>query len=168
MADEALPESPDLDPEFTPVENVEKDHRGAVMFEYESYERVVEGLKAAADGARNMARFRDPDLWNAIAQLFDGLRKAIVQLAGLDRGADTKETSAQWGGSGISRTEAMSRLNKGLKSAAAGANQIAQVQRMDLRWLRYANQIDRLRDKAGKLALSGSPLVVDAQWARLH
>ncbi|HEX4043259.1 MAG TPA: hypothetical protein VHY10_16295 [Xanthobacteraceae bacterium] len=161
-------DSPDLDPDFTPQENIEADHRGSIMFEYESYERVVEGLKLASDGARNMARFNEPDLWNPLAQFFDSLRKAIVQLAGLDRGADTRESSQQWGGTGVTRSDAMSRISNGLKGAASAANQIAQVQRKDPRWLRYAIQIDRLRDKSQQLALAGSPLLVDSGWARRH
>lgn len=168
MADKERAENPDLEAEFTPAENIEQDHRGSVMFEYESYERVVEGLKLASDGMRNMARFRDADLWNALAEFHDSLRKAIVQLAGLDRGADAKETITQWGGGGISRTEAMTRITKGLKDAAAGANQIAQVQRKDPRWLRYANQFDSMRDKAQRLALAGSPLLVASGFQRVH
>jgi hypothetical protein len=160
------PDNPDLDPEFTPPEQVAQDHRGSVMFEYESYERVVEGLKLASDGARNMARFRDADAWNMLAQYFDSLRKAIVQLAGLDRGADAKETTAKWGGEGISPSASMTRVTRGLKDAAAGSNQIAQAQRMDIRWLKYAGKFDDLRDKAQALALAGSPLVVESAWAR--
>lgn len=173
MANDLVPadgaDNPDLDPEFTPAENIERDHRGSIMKEGESYERVVEGLKVASDGARNLARWADPDLWNAMAQYFDSLRKAVVQLACLDRGADARESEQQWGGNGISRTEAMTRLTKGLKDAAAGANQIAQVQRMDVRWLMYANRFDKLRDKAHAIALAGSPLTVDSGWgSRLH
>jgi hypothetical protein len=157
-------ENPDLDPEFTPVENIERDHRGSIMREGESYERVVEGLKLASDGARNMARFREPDLWNPLAQYFDVLRRAIVQLAGLDRGTDARESQAAWGGSDVTVTEAMTRVTKGLKDAVAGANQIAQTQRMDVRWLMYANRFEKLRDKAQQLALAGSPLLVDSGW----
>ena len=160
------PDNPDLEAEFTPAENIEQDHRGSVMLEYESYERVVEGLKLAADGMRNMARFSDADLWNAIAEFVDSVRKAIVRLAGLGPGADTRETVTQWGGSGISRTEALSRITRGLKDSAAGANQVALVQRKDGRWLRYANQIERMRERAQQLALSGSPLVVDSRFQR--
>ena len=166
MAKDTRPEAPDLDPEFTPTENIERDHRGTVMFEYESYERVVEGLKLGSDGARNMARFNDPDLWNPIAEYLDSLRKAIVQMAGLDRGADTRESKAQWGGNSISRTEAMSRVTKGLRDASAGANQIAQVQRKDVRWLAYAHSFDKLRAKAGQIALQSSALVVDSGFRR--
>jgi hypothetical protein len=158
--------SPDLDPDFTPTENVEQDHRGSVMFEYESYERVVEGLKLASDGARNMARFAHPDRWNVLAQFLDSARKAIVQLAGtgMDRGTDTKESDQLFGGSGLSRVASMSRVTNGLRDASAGANQIAQAQRLDVRWLQYATKFSDLRDKAYALASLGSPIKVKSNW----
>lgn len=156
-------DNPDLDPEFTPTESIEQDHRGSVMVEFESYERIVEGLKKASDGARNMARFKNPDLWNNLAQFLDQLRRAVVQEAGYNRLADGKDSQQVVGGD-MSWTDANSRILTGLKDAAAGARQIALGQRMDLRWTRYANQFDAMRDKAHEMALACSPMKMAAGW----
>ena len=157
------------DPEFAVSEPIEQgDHRGSVMRELESWERIVDGMKMAADGARHVARHRSPDMWNKLALFLDTLRKAVITDGGFDRPEDAKETSAQWGGEGLSFTLAHRRLMDGLKMAAAGAEQIAQCQRMDLRWMRYAMQIRTMRDQAHKLALSGSPLVTEAGWRSLQ
>lgn len=158
------PDNPDLDPEFTPTEAVEQDHRGTMMVEFESYERIVEGLKKSADGARHMARWRSPDLWNALAGFLDQLRRAVVREAGYNRLSDAKDSLQQFGGEGLSWSEANSRLLTGLRDAEAGSSQIAMAQRMDLRWARYANQFRAMRDKAHGMALDSSPLKVAAQW----
>ena len=163
FGDDTLPFDPDA-PSIVPVEAVEQDHRGSIMREFESYERIVEGLKKASDGARHMARWKNPDLWNALAQFLDQLRRAVVKEAGFDRPQDSKDSAQVFGGDGITWSDANTRLSTGLKDAGAGARQIANGQRMDLRWLRYANQFDRMRDKANEMAMASSPLRVAAQW----
>ena len=152
-----------FDPTAPVTEAVEQDHRGTVMVEFESYERIVEGLKKASDGARNMARFKNPDLWNALAQFLDQLRRAVVREAGYNRLADAKDSQQVVGGD-MAWSEANSRILTGLKDAGAGARQIALGQRMDLRWTRYANQFDAMRDKAHEMALACSPLKTAAGW----
>ncbi len=162
MAEQA--ENPDLDPEFTPVEDVEQDHRGSVMREFESYERIVEGLKRASDGARNMARWKNPDLWNTLAQFLDQLRRAVVQEAGFNRPEDARESVQIMGGDGLTWSDANSRLLMGLRDAESGANQIAQCQRMSMRWMLYATRFHAMRDKARAMALASSPLLVESAW----
>jgi hypothetical protein len=152
-----------FDPQVPVTESIEQDHRGSVMAEFESYERIVEGLKKASDGARNMARFKNPDLWNALAAFLDQLRRAVVQEAGFDRPQDKRESQQVFGGD-MSWSDANSRILTGLKDAGAGARQIALGQRMDLRWTRYANQFDAMRDKAHDMAIACSPLKVAAGW----
>lgn len=159
-------DNPDLEPEFTPTESVEQDHRGTMMREFESYERIVEGLMKAADGARHMARWRSPDLWNHLAQFLDQLRRAVVQDSGYNRLQDTKDSVQQIGGEGLTWPDANSRLLTGLRDAEAGSSQIALGQRMDLKWHRYANQFRTMRDKAHDMALKSSPLKVQAGWER--
>ena len=156
-------EKPDLEDEFTPVENVEQDKRGTLMVEFESYERIIEGLKKAADGARNMARWKHPDLWNGLAEFLDKLRRCVARDGGYNRAQDSKDTVQVFGGD-MTWTDANSRILTGLKDAAAGARQIAQAQRMDLSWLRYANQFEKMRDKAHDMALACSPLKVASGW----
>ncbi len=157
-------DNPDLDPDFTPTEAVEQDKRGTLMREFESYERIIDGLKSASDGARHMARWQAPDLWNALAAFLDQLRRAVVKESGFDRPGDARDSQQVFGGEGLTWPEANSRLSNGLKSAAAGARQIALGQRMDLRWTGYANRFDSLRDKAHAMALAASPLKVAAKW----
>lgn len=154
----------EFDPEAPIAEEVAQEKRGTVMREFESYERIIEGLKLAADGARHIARRRAPDLWNRAAQLFDSLRKAVIKDAGYDRPQDRTDSHEQWGGEGMSFTTAHSRMMDGLRMAVVGAEQIANCQRLDLRWLRYASQIRAMRDKAHQMALAGSPLRVTPQW----
>lgn len=153
-----------FDPTAPATEAVEQDHRGIIMREFESYERIVEGLKKASDGARHMARWKNPDAWNELAGFLDSVRKAVVREAGFDRPQDRRDSAQVFGGDGITWTDANSRLATGLRDAGAGARQIATGQRMDLGWLRYANQFDKLRDKANEMALAASPLRVAAQW----
>lgn len=154
------------DPEFNPIEPVEKEsgHRGSLMREPESWERLIDGLKMAADGARHMARHASPDSWNNLARYLDAVRKAVIQDGGIDRPSDATESTQQFGGEGQSFSQAQSRIGQGLRMAAAGAEQIGQCQRMDLRWLRYAGQLRKLRDDAHKLAMQGSVLSTDHGW----
>ena len=152
-----------FDPKAAPTESIVQDHRGTVMVEFESYERIVEGLKKASDGARNMARFKNPDLWNALAAYLDQVRRAVVREAGYNRLQDGKDSQQVTGGE-MSWTEANSRIVLGLKDAGNGARQIALGQRMDLRWTKYANRIDEMRDKAHEMALACSPMQLAAGW----
>ena len=157
-------ENPDLDPEFTPIEAIEQDKRGTLMKERESWERVIDGLKLASDGARNMARFARPDVWNRFAMYLDQIRRAMAQEAGFNRAQDTIDSAAVVGDSSLSWAAASARVFVGLKDAAAGARQISLGQRMDIRWTNYANQIDKLRLKAHEQAMEASPLKVKSSW----
>jgi hypothetical protein len=111
-----------------------------------------------------MARWKSPDLWNALAAFLDQLRRAVVKESGFDRPGDARDSQQVFGGEGLTWSDANSRLSGGLKDAAAGARQIALGQRMDLRWTRYANKFDSMRDKAHAMALAASPLKVAARW----
>lgn len=154
----------EFDPQAGVTEAVEQDHRGIRMVEFESYERIIDGLKSASDAARHMARWKNPDLWNALAQFLDQLRRAMVKEAGFDRPNDGRDSQQVFGGEGLTWSDANTRMLTGLKDAAAGARQISLGQRMDLRWTRYANQLDAMRDKAHEMALASSPLRVAAAW----
>jgi hypothetical protein len=154
----------EFDPQAPVTEAVEQDKRGTLMLERESYERIVEGLKKASDGARHMARWKNPDLWNSLAAFLDQLRRAVVKESGFDRSEDGRDSLQVFGGDGLTWSDANTRILTGLKDAGAGARQIALGQRMDLRWTRYANQFDRMRDKAHDMAMASSPLKVAAQW----
>lgn len=160
MTDETEP----FDPDEPLTESVERDKRGSLMTEFESYERVVEGLKLASDGARHMARHRPPDPWNKLAMFLDSLRKAIMQESGFNRLQDAKTSHEAWSGAPLSVTQAHSRLMDGLKGAAAGAKQISLCQRMDLKWTLYAERFELMKKQAHELALATSPLKVKSGW----
>ena len=164
MIETEAPDGADLEAEAEPVGPIVVDRRGSLMTELESWERVIDGLKLAADGARHIARHRQPDNWNKLAAFLDQLRKAVIKDGGFDRPQDATESKARTGGEALRFTDAHRRMMDGLKRAAAGARQISLGQRMDLRWTRYAEQFDVLRDKAHSLALSASPLVSDVGW----
>src|SRR5262245_20558020 len=66
-----------------PVDPVVVDKRGTLMIERESYERVIEGLKQAADGAQHLTMARQDGSWRNLAKMFDNLRSGVARLGGL-------------------------------------------------------------------------------------
>lgn len=155
-----------FDPNAPVTEAVEQDHRGTVQIERQSYEWTIEGLRKAADGARNMAwqrpRFRNE--WNKFAASIDKMRKWAVLKAGYGRLEDAKESLELFSETKMGVTEAMSRLRVGLSEASSGADQIALGQRLDFEWKKLANGIVRYRDAAQKMALASSPRDTVLQW----
>lgn len=149
------------DPEFEVSEPIEKDKRGTVMAELESWERVIDGLKMASDGARHMARYGKSDECNRFAAYLDQLRRAVIRDGGFDRPSDATASVVQFGGEGIPLPEACRRVVEGLKMAAAGADQIAQCQRLDMRWVLYAQKFRTLADVESKLARQITQRVTD-------
>lgn len=154
----------DPDPEFDVAEPIEKEKRGTVMRELESWERVIDGLKMAADGARHMARYVFPDKWNTLASYLDSIKKAVIRDGGFDRPADATVSVQQFGGDGMPMVMACSRVFNGLKMAAAGADQIANCQRLDMRWVLYASKFRTLADVEQKLAIKSMQRVTDYGW----
>lgn len=171
----------EFDPSAPVTEAVEQDHRGTVMVEFESYERIVEGMKLASDGARQMVRYGDREFWNKMADTLDALRRWAVVNSGYGRMEDGKPTALVFGGVGIARTEAISRLNDGMHQASKGAEQIGLTQRKDVEhkamqesktkgyWLQLSLTIIRCKDRAHQCALTESTNRVNAGWGeRLH
>lgn len=155
---EEIPTPDDFD---EPSEPIEKDKRGTVMAELESWERIIEGLKMAADGARHMARYGKRDECNRFASYLDQLRRAVIRDGGFDRPADATASVVQFGGEGIPLPQACRRVAEGLKMSAAGADQIAQCQRLDMRWVLYAQRFRTLADIEAKLARQITQRVTD-------
>ena len=125
------------------------DRRGSVMNEIQSYERVVEGGKMAADGCRNLSAWFPGEDWGNLAIVIDKIRLGCVKLAGLNRSAD--ETILEKHGRAMSRNDSYSRVYNGLQMMAAGCFQIATGHRGDVRWSKIAFMVYNLRDSAGKL-----------------
>ena len=153
------------DSEFEIIEPIEKERsRGSVMRELESWERIIEGLKMASEGAREMARWAFPDKWNQFAMYLDSVRKAVIRDGGFDRPADAKESEQKFGGDRMPMVQACSRVFNGLKMAAAGADQIANCQRLDIRWVTYALRFRELADIQRKLSIETTARITDQGW----
>ena len=127
------------------------DKRGTKMTERDSYERVIEGLKIASDGCRNLATYFGREQWDMQADVLDMTRKQLVRLAGIGVTGDDAPSHRKLYGSALTRMEAYDRVYAGLTQAAGGMLQIAGGQRGDLRWSKVAFMAYSLRDTAGKL-----------------
>jgi hypothetical protein len=126
------------------------DPKAVMMRERESYERVVEGLKIAADAAKHCAK-KEPSraqMWLAMASRLDQVRRVAVDMAGI---SDTYEK--QTGdviGQGMEWLDARKRFSEGLKQAAGGARQIAVVHRSEIQWLQIAHQVEQLSQSVSR------------------
>lgn len=130
------------------------DPKAVTMRERESYERVVEGLKIAADAAKHCAR-REPQrfaMWMGISTRLDNVRRAAVEKAGLSAVIVQRETGDVHGAA-MDWTDARKRFRDGLKQAAGGCRQIAVVHRAEPLWLLVARQIEDLEQKTVRAPL---------------
>lgn len=158
----------DIDADFQPVgkpgEEIpgDFDQRGSLMREPESYERIIEGLKLASDGARHLAIWGEGPEWNGLAVIYDKVRMLIAKLGRFNRPSDTRDSLALMTDASLPRREAYARVTAGLKMASAGCSQMALAHRMDMRWSLWSEQLQRLRDGANALAKSKS-----AEWSCL-
>ncbi len=121
--------------------------QGTRMIEYESYERVIEGLKIAADACMHLAKRENTpegvENRRRLAELLDQCRRICIQHAGIDdvtRSQATQEVR----GEPLRFREARDRLLEGLKQASGGARQLATCFRIDLTWSRTAFQLETL------------------------
>lgn len=154
----------------TPSENdnlVQRDAQGDViplgtrMIEVESYERVVEGLKIAAEGAAHLAvhEYRSKNVkacnsFSGLARRLDGCRMTAVDIAKLHdraRETETKEVRSD----PLPYREARRRLRDGIKQSAGGMRQLATCHRLDLRWSLMASTLDEMEAK-----LTGKPSAI--------
>lgn len=160
------------------------DPRGTRMIERESYERVVDGLRLAAEGCAHLALhsgrlaetasqagaeeqrqrfFREATQYAGIARRLDQCRSIAVEYAGDELPMRQRETQAVRG-QPLKFMEAKRRLRDGLTQAAGGMRQLASCFRGDLRWSAMARSIENLQ-----LRLKGrsSSLLQPANRARL-
>lgn len=118
--------------------------RGVAMIEVESYERVIEGLKMAADACAHLAK-QEPQhgqTWMDIGKLLDQQRLGAVRLAGLKTTLTQQETQTVRGApSGWRKTR--DRFLDGLRQATGGMRQLATCFRGDLQWSFMAQQLER-------------------------
>lgn len=126
------------------------DPKAVVMREKDSYERIRDGLHMAADGAKHCARQELVrfQMWMALAEKLDLLRKAACEMAGLsDR---VERQSGEVIGEGMGWLEGRKRFTEGLKQASGGCRQIGVVHRGDIAWLDMARKIDVLSQSVSR------------------
>jgi len=119
------------------------------MIEIESFERVVEGLKMAADGAAHLTvlDFRSSATWAQRKKILDNVRKVAVQKIGaaqvlaFEETKDVRGTPIEW-------KAARHRWKEGLRQAAGGMRQMGSVWRQNILYSQIANQLESLADAA--------------------
>lgn len=124
------------------------DPKSVAMIEYESYERVVEGLKIAADAAKHLAR-REPNrkaMWMVMSTKLDQVRRIAVQHAGIGLVMKQKQTGDVHG-EGLGLIDARMRFRSGLKQAEGGCRQLGVAHRGEMIWARMSYQLRDLHDK---------------------
>jgi hypothetical protein len=122
--------------------------RGTAMTERESYERVVEGLKIAADAAMHRAP-HEPELthvWRGIAQKLDQVRRICVQHAGIGLIIKEKPTEIIRGNPMAWRAS-RDRFVEGMKQASGGMRQLAVCFRGDPTWSKMAADVENISRK---------------------
>jgi hypothetical protein len=145
--------------------------QGALMIERQSYERVIEGLKSAADACMHLAkREATPegvDNRRRLALTLDQCRRICVQHAAIDDVIQSSPT-AEVRGEPLPFGEARSRLIEGLTQASGGARQLATCFRIDLVWSRVAYQLEDLvrRIRNPKLMRTPNPLLLPTGYVR--
>lgn len=151
------------DPDKDPGGYVPMERRGVSMNERQSYERVVDGLKQAADGARHLSPWREDEEWDRLATLMDALRLSFVTIAKMDRPGDASLSLPKAGGLILGPKDSYERVYAGLGMASAGARQMAVCHRGDVRYSRLASGLENLRDKCGKTKAQ-----TERKWMTIH
>ena len=126
--------------------------QGIRMLEKDSYEITVEGLREAAEGAAHLAVLRDDPVWDAVVEMLDKIRYAVVTDGGLGAVLRQNPTRKVEGAVAKHAARAYENVFNGLLKAARGARQIASCHRGDLRWSQYAQHLESLREKCSYLA----------------
>jgi hypothetical protein len=147
--------------------------RGTRMQERESYERVVEGLKIAADAAMHRAP-HEPELtavWRQLAANLDQVRRIAVQHAGIGLLARERPTEIIRGDPMAWRAS-RDRFEDGLRQAAGGMRQLAVCFRGDVRWSQMANDVDaigrKMRRRFSLAAARQAAALIMPAGARAH
>ncbi len=150
-------EEPAIDPstgqpeglvEFGPDGDPVRDPRMTVLLEKESYERIIDGLKIAAEAAAHLERIdiRMAKGWDKRRTILDQVRKLCVHRSGIESVLTFKET-AKVDGLPMDYRRARSRWNDGLRQASGGMRQLGTVFRQNAWYSHLANQLDELSEK---------------------
>ena len=140
------------------------DPKAVRMIEVESIERVVEGLKIAADACAQLSVVDGGNrpYWNRLKLKLDTLRKAAVQVGGL--GLTVNETNTLTRDTTASYFTQRTRLYEGLKQAAGGMRQLATCFRADFVWSRMATTIEDMRDKVKSAGAKNTSKPMRSLW----
>jgi hypothetical protein len=146
--------------------------RGSRMIERQSYERVIDGLRIAAEGFMHLACWEDTEDGKAnrkaVARMLDSTRRICIARAGLDDVVRADPTAEVAGTAVFPFRRARDRVVYGLQQAAGGARQLATYHRMDLSWSRVAEEIETLERqvKTGKRMRQCNPLLLPTGYVR--
>lgn len=165
MTDETIDHLPDGTPlQAKEPQKIELDangdpvRQGSLMVERQSYERVIDGLRIAAEAAMHLAKHESINSfqWTTIGMNLDQCRRICVQKAGLGLAMKEKETQAVRGDA-MGWLEAKKRIRYGLQQAAGGLRQLATCFRGELWWSNMASQIEDMERKLGRRQGPRSP-----------
>ena len=123
---------------------------GIRMLEADSYERMIDGMKRASEGARALAVYLDRYGFDRLAETLDKARVSMVRIAARPRPNDADSTP-QKQTTKLTRIEAYNMVYDGLQDAARCARQFGTGHRRHLQWTIVARMLDTTRDHAGEL-----------------
>ena len=153
MADNEIPADPDKPALDLVQRGADGDPLpiGTRMLERESYERVIEGIRMAADASSRLTRMESEhaEYWTRFRNNLNMFQRAAIHISGLDE-KNFKETAESWGGNVSAEGEwrkARERFRDGIKQAAGGARQMATCHRGDLAWSRMAGTLEDMQRK---------------------
>lgn len=137
--------------------------QGTKMIERDSYDRVIFGLRIAAEAAAHLVVIEDESAnqWRLMSQNLDQARRICVQYAGLGLVIKEKPTNVLHGGRHMGWRQARDRFREGLIQASGGCRQLATCHRGDLWFSQMATSLEELERKIR------NPLVMPAQLRRL-
>lgn len=129
--------------------------QGTRMDERQSYDRVIEGLKIAADAAAHLVKSESAngEQWRKISTMLDQARKIAVQHAGLGLVMKEKPTQ-EVRGDPMNWRWARDRFRYGIKQASGGCLQLASCFRMDLWWSNMSRELECLEMKLRPKSIS--------------
>jgi hypothetical protein len=124
------------------------DPKAVRMIEKESYERVIEGLRMAADAAMHLARSEPQSVgsWTGLGTKLDLVRRGFVQKAGIEEASHQRATEQVWSNP-LPWRNARDRFREGLRQASGGCRQLAVCFRMELYYSQMANSLESMLRK---------------------
>lgn len=136
---------------------------GTRMIEADSYDRLRDGLRIAAEAAAHIAvheyrsnNVKGANLYAGLARRLDQCRRIAVEytkIGDAQRERETQEVRSE----PMPYFKARKRLRDGLKQASGGMRQLATCHRLDLRFSGMAQSLDEMQRK---LTQPRSPIIM--------